>query len=131
MPTRYAIYYTPPPDSPLARFGAGVLGYDCFHRLDVPHLSVDGIDPAILALATVATRRYGFHATLSAPFILDGASEDDLAAALDALAKSQPPVPIGALAVVALSRFVVLRPAEQHPRLEGLADACVEAFDRF
>ena len=35
---RYAIYYTPPPFSALARFGAGVIGYDCFEGKEVLHL---------------------------------------------------------------------------------------------
>jgi hypothetical protein len=26
----YAVSYTPPSYSPLAKFGAGILGYDCF-----------------------------------------------------------------------------------------------------
>src|SRR6185436_2860333 len=90
---RYAIYHTPPPDSPLAAFGAGVIGYDCFARSDVPHRSIEGIDPAVLALSTVEPRRYGFHATLMAPFCLaDGTDEDGLANAFSAFASSQFPI---------------------------------------
>jgi len=128
---RYAIYFTPPPDSPLARFGAGVLGYDCFERADVPHRSIDGLDPALLALATVDPRRYGFHATLVAPFRLAPAiEEDEIATAFAALAASRAPVMAGPLHVVAMGRFVVLVPAEPYPQIEALADACVAAFDR-
>jgi putative phosphonate metabolism protein len=129
---RYAIYFTPPPDSPLARFGGGVLGYDCFERADVPHRPIDGLDPALLALATVEPRRYGFHATLVAPFRLAPViEENEVAAAFSALAASQAPVMAGPLRVVAMGRFVVLVPAEPYPEIEALADACVAAFDRF
>ena len=72
---RYAISYTPPPDSPLARFGAAVLGYDCFYRTEVPRRRIDGIDPSVLTLATVEPRRYGFHGLLVGPFRLKDQSE--------------------------------------------------------
>jgi putative phosphonate metabolism protein len=129
---RYAIYFTPPPDSPLARFGAGVLGYDCFERADVPHRSIDGLDPALLALATADPRRYGFHATLVAPFRLaPGIAEDEVAAAFAAFTAGRAPVMAGPLQVVAMGRFIVLVPTEPYPEIEALADACVAAFDRF
>ena len=129
---RYAIYFTPPPDSPLAVFGAGVIGYDCFHCADVPHRSIAGIDPAVLALATVEPRRYGFHATLVAPFWLAaGTDEDNLANAFSAFATSHTPIAVGPLHITAMNRFVVLSPVEPHPAIEGLADACVAAFDPY
>src|SRR5580765_6610795 len=79
----YAISYTPPPDSPLARFGAGVLGYDCYHGLDVPHASIDGLEPALLRLMTVEARRHGFHAAFVAPFRLSDCDEIGLLAKLE------------------------------------------------
>jgi putative phosphonate metabolism protein len=131
MPSaRYAIYYTPPPESPLARFGARVLGYDCFAGTAVPHRAVDGIEPALLALATVQPRRYGFHATLVAPFRLRG-SEADLRAAMADFAVKQPPVMLGALRVMGMGDFVVLRPAQPFPAIEEFAAICVEAFDGY
>lgn len=128
---RYALYYTPLPDSPLAQFGAGVLGYDCFHRDAVPHRTINGIDPAVLKLITTAPRCYGFHATLVAPFHLDQRSEEDLVAELNRLAKCRRVVPIGPLAVATLNGFAVLQPAAQPAPLEELADACLESFDAF
>ena len=129
---RYAIYFTPPPDSPLARFGAGVLGYDCFERAEVPHRAIDGIDPALLALATVEPRRYGFHATLVAPFRLaPGIDGDELVKAFSAFAASRTPVAAGQLRVAAIGSFVALIPVEPYPAIEDFAGACVEAFDRF
>jgi putative phosphonate metabolism protein len=129
---RYAIYFTPPPDSPLARFGARVLGYDCFERVDVPHRPIDGVDPALLALATLDPRRYGFHATLVAPFRLaPGIEGDQLATAFSAFAAGRAPVMAGPLRVVAMGRFIALMPAEPYPQIDALADACVSAFDRF
>jgi len=128
---RYAISYTPPPDSPLARFGAGVLGYDCFYRTEVPRRRVDGIDPAVLTLATVAPRRYGFHGLLVGPFRLKDQSEAALIEAADRLARSHPPLPVGPLGVASHNRSVVLRPLQQHAWLDEFAAACLEAFDPF
>ncbi len=76
---RYAIYFTPQSSMPLARFGASVLGYDVSEGRDVPHLALKGIFPTDIAAATAAPRKYGFHATLAAPFYLgDGHAEADL-----------------------------------------------------
>ena len=128
---RYAICFTPPPVSPLALFGAGVIGYDCFQRTEVPHRSIDGIDPSVLALATVEPRRYGFHATLLAPFGLAAdTNEAELTKAFLEFAEAPFPVAVGLLHVTAMDRFVVISPVEHHPAIEALADACVMAFDQ-
>jgi hypothetical protein len=125
----YAIAYTPPPDSPLARFGAGVLGYDGFQGAEVPHRAIPGIDPTILVLATVEPRRLGFHGGLVAPFGLGDASEDDLIEDLDRFARTQRPIPIGPLAVGAHDRCIVLRPAEPQAALDEFAASCRAAFE--
>jgi Protein of unknown function (DUF1045) len=128
---RYLIAYTPPPSSPLARFGASVLGYDCFDRVDAPRLLVPRLDPAILALATVEPRRRGFHATLVAPFRLSGSHQDDIVAALDRFARAHAPVPIGPLEATARDSCVVLAPVTLEPGIAEVAAACVMDFDRF
>ena len=129
---RYAIYYTPPPSSPLAKFGAGVLGYDCHGGTDVPHLGVSGIAPDVMALMTRAPRRYGFHATLVAPFRLGSdASEAALSEAVAAFAARRAPVAVGRLVTATIDSFVALVPAEPNERIAEFAAACVETFDRF
>ncbi len=129
MSPRYAIYYTPPPFSALARFGAGVIGYDCFDAVEIPYARLDGIDPNVLKLMTVEPRRYGFHATIAAPFQLKGFSEDDFIAAASAYATKTAPIPIGRLAVGAIGMFVALLPTEENPKVLQFAAGCVEAFD--
>ena len=131
MSPRYAVYFTPPPDSKLAKFGAKVIGYDCFARTEVPHKQIDGIDAAMLALATVDRRRYGFHATLTAPFDLGPQPEHDLVEAFRSFAASRLPVPLGRLRVATMGHFIVLEPAEPHTGADELAAACVTAFDPY
>jgi hypothetical protein len=126
---RYAVYFTPPPFSPLARFGAGVIGYDCFEKADAGHLLLKDIDAKELAFATAAPRRYGFHATMVAPFSLGDVSEKQLLIAFDEFCASQPPVHLGPLKVAVLEDFIALTPVRTPPDLAALEQACVEFFD--
>ena len=130
-PSRYAIAYTPPPSSPLAGFGAEILGYDCFEGADVPHLRLGRLDPAILALATRETRLHGFHAPLVAPFRLNGSHQEDLVAAVDQFAERAAPILVGPLIVAPLDHVVALVPLQTEPGLAALAAACLKEFDRF
>ncbi len=131
MSTRYAIYYTPPPFSALARFGAGIIGYDCFDAADVAQARLDGIDPNIHKLMTIDPRRYGFHATIVAPFYLRGHSEDELVTAASVHATKTAPVHIGRLMLAAIGDFIALVPAEANPRVSQFAAGCLEAFDAY
>ena len=65
---RYAIYFVPERASDLYKFGTSILGYDCYVACDVPF--AEGIDAANWAPAVRSPKRYGFHATLKAPFYL-------------------------------------------------------------
>jgi hypothetical protein len=79
---------------------------------------------------TAEPRRYGFHATLKAPFRLGGEhSEEDLWARLRALAAELAPVPLGPMAAVALGEFVAWMPQAQPPELGALAARCVIELD--
>ena len=77
MGPRYAIYYAPRPEEALWRFGSAIIGYDAETGFDLP-------SPAITPSRdewrrfSEEPRRYGFHATLKAPFHLaPGAVEGD------------------------------------------------------
>ncbi|WP_407519881.1 DUF1045 domain-containing protein [Methylobacterium oryzisoli] len=124
--TRYALYYTPAPGTPLARFGDGILGYDSATGAAVAPLP--GFAEA--GAVTASPRRYGFHATLKAPMRLaEGFGEDDLIAAAAALSADHPPVTVGPLAVATLGGFTALVPAEAPPDLGLFAAECVAALD--
>ncbi|MFD1330985.1 DUF1045 domain-containing protein [Methylopila musalis] len=132
MTARYAIYYAPAPESPLWSFGSGVLGYDAASGVSAPVIAPDGIAPAEWAVMTAAPRRYGFHATLKAPFHLrDGVTEDDLVAAGRAFAATRAAFALPELELTRLGAFVALQPKERSSGLDDLASACVEAFEPF
>jgi putative phosphonate metabolism protein len=130
-PPRYAIYFTAAPGSPLARFGAGIVGYDSDSRNDVPRLTLNGVPAADLIAATQAPRRYGFHATLVAPFYLDDQGEDRLREAVEQFAGQTASAPIGRLAVNTIAGFIAFTPHEASPAVSRLAARCVEFFERF
>ncbi|HEY0291217.1 MAG TPA: DUF1045 domain-containing protein, partial [Hansschlegelia sp.] len=78
---RYAIYYAPAPGTPLWSFGSSVLGYDAATGAAKPPLAPPGVGPEDWARITAQPRRYGFHATLKAPFHLTaGRTEAELLA---------------------------------------------------
>lgn len=130
MAFRFAIYFSPPTDSALGNFGASWLGRSIEgQELAAPTLT--NIAPGDWEVATAAPRRYGFHATLKPPFRLaPGATEKDLCDAIETFCRTNPPVPLGTLAVRQLSGFIALRPDQDAP-VAAFAKTCVRAFDRF
>jgi len=132
MTSRYAVYYTPPPNSALARFGAAVLGYDCDRATAVPRCDWESVSAAAAEAATTEPARYGFHGTLVAPFALGlGATEAALADAVRAVAVARSAVALGPLVVRTIGRFTALVPAVPDDAIAALATNCVEACDSF
>ncbi|MGH6643507.1 MAG: DUF1045 domain-containing protein [Bradyrhizobium sp.] len=129
---RYAIYYAPAPASDLDRFGAELLGYDAFtgHDLPFPESAMQ-IAPDWREL-TGDPRKYGFHATLKAPFsLVQGKSETELFAACAAFAAMPRAIPRFTPVVGSISGFIAVIPAEPPPQLLKLAADCVSEFDDF
>lgn len=131
---RFAIYYAPPPDSPLWRYGSSVIGYDAATGEAAAHPDTSLDWPSL----TVSPRRYGFHATLKAPAHLRaGTGIDDVLALADEVAAMLRPVTLAALAVRSLGRFVALVPdaddaaraAQQTAEIARLAQTVCEAFE--
>lgn len=129
---RYALYFTPPADDPLTRSAAAWLGRDAFSG---ETLAVEDIGPfpaETFAALTEDPRRYGFHATIKAPFELAvGRSEAELIAGFEAFCATRPAFEIPSIVVGQLGPFFALIPAETHPPLQDFAAAAVEAFEPF
>ena len=128
---RYAIYSMPAVTSALWRFGCRVVGYDPAE----PDARPQPFEPLRVALAAGAfsePARYGFHATLKAPFELAARkTEAQLLAAAADFAARQPPLPLGHLKIATLERFVALIPEVAPAALEPFAVDCVCDFDSF
>jgi len=79
---------------------------------------------------TAEPRRYGFHATLKAPFRLTGSCDaDHLLERLRALAAGLRPLPLGTLVPVFTDGFVALASTSRNPALNALAAACTKGLD--
>jgi putative phosphonate metabolism protein len=129
---RYAIYFTPPPDHPLTATAAAWLGRDPFTGHLVPPGPVAGLSAAECAFHTAAARRYGFHATLKAPFRLaPGQTEQALFAAFDAFAGAVEPVRLDRVTLGRIDGFFALLPGQRADGLNRLADDAVIAFEPF
>jgi hypothetical protein len=123
---RYAIYFSPAPESSLDRVGAAWLGSDALQR------QLDGFSRERIAEITASARHYGFHATLKPPFAL---AADRTGEALDRMlgefAESRAPIEGLGLKVGSLDGFIALLLTEESTAVRNLAAACVRDFDAF
>ncbi|MGC0152036.1 DUF1045 domain-containing protein [Chromobacterium vaccinii] len=125
---RYALYYAPRPDSALWSAGCRWLGRDAASGGLPPRPEVDGVGAVEFAALTGAAARYGWHATLKAPFAPGpDVGEDALLRRTAELAAGFEPFALP-LRVDWLDRFLALRPAAPPPELAELAAACTVAL---
>jgi putative phosphonate metabolism protein len=126
---RYAIYYAAARGGALDRFGAELLGYDAWsgNELPFPH----GV-PADWRELTSDPRKYGFHATLKAPFALaPDRSEAGLIAACADFARTPRTIPVIVPVMNSIAGFIAVVPEEPSSVLHQFAADCVRAFDPF
>lgn len=129
---RYAIYFTPGPNDPLTHVAASWLGRDPFTNAQPAPPAVAGLSPAEIAYHTASARRYGFHATLKAPFSLaEKTTEEELDEAVAAFAAGAEPVALPTLAPTRLDGFMALTPTKPSVELQRFAGDVVTHFDRF
>jgi putative phosphonate metabolism protein len=127
---RYGLYFAPGADEAFHDLGASWLGRDAASGNAVEHPDLDGLGASELAEITGPARRYGFHATLKAPFRLaEGVSEADLIAAMEVFADRTEMFEIPSLRVGRLEGFLALVPAGPAPALSAFANSVVEAFE--
>lgn len=130
---RFALYFSPSPDSTLGRFGADWLGRSTQSGEDLgaPDSLPDGLAENWRTW-TASPRFYGFHGTLKPPFALSaGTDEGDLLNALESFCVDQSAFAIPQLTVKPIGRFIALVPDQPCPPLNAFAAACVSAFDGF
>lgn len=129
---RYALYFTPPADDPLTMSAATWLGRDAFLDGNVAMPAVEGFDPQDMKALTHDPRRYGFHATIKAPFALkEGRSEGELLQALDEFSAECTAFDIPAIKVGQLGAFFAFVPGEPSDALQAFAAEAVRRFEPF
>jgi putative phosphonate metabolism protein len=125
LAVRYAIYFSPAKDHPLTEAASRWLGRNAFSGT----LYDDHDDYADM---TEEPRRYGFHATLKAPFELaEKYSEAELLSAFEDFAASRSVFEIPRVVVGALGPFYALVPDRIYQPLQDFAAEIVDHFDRF
>jgi hypothetical protein len=132
---RYALYLAPPPESALWRFGCDVIGRDPLTGASRDGFALEGYMPSAWRSMTSDPRRYGFHATLKAPFRLR--LDLDLADLTDCLAEFAlkfAPFDAGELSLGAVSMgdglaFVALKPGGGLSELLSFEGRVVRALD--
>jgi hypothetical protein len=116
---RYAIYYCPQAGTGLAAFGQAWLSHDT---------SIAGIDVQRFDELVREVRRYGWHATIRAPFhLVPERSYDDLHRAVNAIASTMHAFALP-LRLDSLAGFLALRPESASGRIDALAATCLHAL---
>jgi hypothetical protein len=129
---RYAVYFVPAPDSDLYRFGSAVLQYDGYTGRPAAPPDECAADADAWRKATEEPRRYGFHATLKAPFYLAPAcSEAQLVSAFQSFAALGRKTSVIEPEIATLSGFTALVPVHADPAVDALAADCTTIFDAF
>jgi putative phosphonate metabolism protein len=129
---RYAIYFLPPAQSALYRYGSSILGYDCYTGTAVDFPDTFGSEAVNWSEITKEPRRYGFHVTLKAPFRLAGShGEQQLIKALQNFAKLGHAVHTFTPALRMLGGFFAIVPRKPEPALDSLAASCTTIFDAY
>jgi putative phosphonate metabolism protein len=129
---RYAIYFVPAAQSRLYRYGSSILGYDCYtgNAADFPDESASGA--VNWNELTSEPRRYGFHATLKAPFrLLPSHSEAQLANAVQNFARLGHAVHSFTPTVRIVSGFYAVVPRQPVAAIDALAASCTTIFDAY
>ncbi|HSO48774.1 MAG TPA: DUF1045 domain-containing protein, partial [Rhizobiaceae bacterium] len=128
----YAIYFAPGPGTDLARLASDWLGRDAYNNAPVEQSVPAGFSLSAMAELTADARRYGFHATIVAPFRLaPGANEKDLLQALDEFTAKRAPFEIAHLVLGRLGPYFALVPDTAPQALGQLESDCVEHFQPF
>ncbi len=123
---RFAIYHAPAPDSLWWQAGSQWLGRCAATGRALPQPVPDGMAPELFHQLTEAPRRYGWHATLQAPFRLaPGVTLAQLADRVAELGQTLADFALTPWEVRRLDDFLALVPAQTDVGLTRLAAACV------
>ena len=125
-PYRHAVYFAPPADSPWWQAGSQWLGRCAAGGTLKPIPAINGLSNEAFLQVTAAPRRYGWHATLKAPFTLASATaEAELRAALQTIAASASTFEMPPMKVALLDDFLAIVPQPQSEAANALAARCV------
>ncbi|HBF30156.1 DUF1045 domain-containing protein [Rhizobium sp.] len=129
---RYALYFTPPQGHEFTVAASRWLGRDAFGDEVLEQHPVPGFSNDDIIALTAEPSRYGFHATLKAPFSLkDGETQESLMAAFQNFCASTAAFDIPNVAVGQLGPFFAVVPDQVYQPLQDFTAAVVQHFEPF
>jgi hypothetical protein len=129
---RVALYAAPETHDPLWAFGSRTIGYDAVTGATFSAPPPLGLTQELWDGLTAEPRRYGFHATLKAPFRLsDSHRLATLRPALRSYCETNRALAPFRLEVSAIGEFLALTPSPAPPELSPFAASVVTSFDGF
>lgn len=129
---RYAAYFAPQLESAWWEAGSRWLGRCAASNRTWSLPAIESVAGELQQKLTTAPRRYGWHATLAAPFALKPQfDEADLRAGVQALCRTLEPFDLPTLEVALLDDFLALVPTRPDASLRAAADACVMQLHPF
>ena len=129
---RYALYFAPESASEWWTAGCQWLGREAESGQIMQQPAIAGLDSDQQWQLTTDARRYGFHATLKAPFRLkQGRTVTELQQALLAFCQQQDCIHDLSPQVQSMGKFLALRPSRNLAAINQLAFTCVRDFDEF
>lgn len=124
--TRYAVYFAPGQDDPWWEAGSRWLGRCALTGQALTQPTVAGLSPEQFAQITQAPRRYGWHATLKAPFLLaEGCLLVELQKQLSAIAQRHSTFELPPLKVSQMDGFLGLVIDGDDHAVQHIAAHCV------
>ncbi|TPW32347.1 DUF1045 domain-containing protein [Martelella alba] len=127
---RYAIYFTPEATDPLTIAASSWLGRSAFSTEPTGFPETVPVSPDRMQVVTAAAARYGFHATLKAPFTLkESVTPAALEAAFDVFCRKHSAFTLPEITLGELGNFFALVPAERYPHLQAFAAGVVDQFE--
>jgi hypothetical protein len=123
---RYAVYFAPRLESAWWQAGSKWLGRCAARSERRPQPAFPGISESQLEQATLAPRRYGWHATLRAPFALaPGVTRHQLQSLLRELGEALQSFQMPPMKVARLGNFLALVPVERCAAIDEVARTCL------
>ncbi|MFZ6773776.1 DUF1045 domain-containing protein [Undibacterium sp. SXout7W] len=129
---RYALYFSPETTSRWWQAGNQWLGRDPSSSVvqDLIQPTISGVTAENQRILTASARRYGFHATLKAPFRLrDGEDFAALDQVLSTFCQQQTAQIVQLPTVQWMGDFLALRPESDSHDMMSFAQACVASCD--
>ena len=129
---RFAVYFAPAEADPWWNAGSHWLGRCARTGAERPQPTIEGIAPEQMRQLTQAPRRYGWHATLKAPFALaEGSSLVDLQQQLTSVASQHQRFELPPLKVIRMDDFLGLAIDGDDQLVKHIGAHCVTALHPF